>query len=174
VEWLEKACAEHERQPSPSLDMLAEDVENMVAALKRLGQPDEARAAEERLASVRASMGAIPKVDRDLSNIKATSENAVLIELSFGGRPGNAYGKSDVVRLTRRLAEELEVHTVGWCGGNVVIPESTTLLFYGPDGDKLFQVMEPILLAESMCEGARVTIRQSGACRELFLPSRLM
>ena len=174
VEWLGKACAEHEKQPSPSLDMLAEDMENMVAALKRLGRPEKTRAAEERLASVRATMTAIPKVDRDLSNLKATIENAVLVELGFGGRPGNAYGKTDVVRLAGRLAEELEAHTVGWYGGNVVIPESTTLLFYGPDGEKLFRVVEPILLAEAMCEGARVTIRQSGAYRELFLPGRLM
>jgi len=174
VEWLAKACAEHEKQPSPSLDMLADDMENLVAALKRVGRLHEATAAEERLASVRAAMKAIPEVERDLSNMKVTTEGAILIELSFGSHPGNVFGKTDIVHLGRRLSEEVAMQAAGWYGGDVVIPESTTLLLYGADGERLFQAVEPILLSEAMCQRARVTIRQGGAHRELFLPGPVM
>jgi len=174
VEWLRKADAEHERQPSPNLETVAEDMENQAAALKRLGRIEEARVADDRLASIRAAMTAIPKVDRDLSSVRATTESAVLIELGFGSRPGNTYGKTDIVRLAGRLAEVVETEAAGWYSGDLVSPESTTLMLYGADAERLFSVVEPILLAEAMCQQARVTIRQGGGYREVFLPGPVM
>jgi tetratricopeptide (TPR) repeat protein len=174
VEWLKKANAEHEKQPSPNLETVAEDLENQVAALNRLGRPEEAKVTEERLASVRAAMTAIPTVDRDLTNLKPATKTAVLIELAFGRRPGMTTGKGEVIQLAGRLSEAVEAEAAGWYAGEVVGPESTTLIMYGPDAERLFALVEPILLSETICQRARVTIRRSEGYRELFLPGPVM
>lgn len=174
VEWLRKAELEHQRQRSPNLETVAEDLENQVAALRRLGRGEEAQTAEVRLASIRAAMTAVPKLGHDLSKLKATTESAVLVELAFGSRAGKRYGRKEIVGLADRLSEVVGTAAAGWYGGDAVIPESTTLMFYGPDGELLFRSMEPILLKEPMCEGARVTIRNVGKHREVFLPGPVM
>jgi hypothetical protein len=56
----------------------------------------------------------------------------------------------------------------------VTIPESTTLMFYGKDGEAVFCAIEPALASEPMCQGATVTVRQGEKQREVFLPGRVM
>jgi hypothetical protein len=52
----------------------------------------------------------------------------------------------------------------------VVIPESTTLWFYGADAEAIFQAMEEFLKDHLICAGATVAIRQCGMMREVVIP----
>ena len=116
--------------------------------MRRLGRLDEAKIAEERLESVRATMKGIGPEGPDLSNLKPMREGAVLIELDFGSSPGKAYGKKDSARLGDRLSEAVEQQNAGYYSGSVIILETTTLMFYGADGEALFRAVEPVLLGE--------------------------
>jgi len=173
VEWLRKAYAAHQRVPSPNLETVAEDLENEIAALTRLGRSKEAAAAEERLASVRATMKAVQPVDRDLSALRTTTEGAVLVELGFGTEPGSAARKRALRELMDRLREVVDTEQAGFFAGKVVIPENTTLMFYGADGEALFRAIEPLLARDPICAGATVTIRQGDRHRTVVLPSRV-
>jgi hypothetical protein len=149
-------------------------LEEEIAALKRLGRPEEVMLAEDRLASVNTARNEIAYVDRDLSFLISQAGGSVFIEVGYGSRPGNQYGKKDSAKLAVDLMDELHSQNVGFCGGSVTIPESTTLMFYGEDADALFQVLEPILARERICQGASVTIRQGKEVREVILPGRVM
>jgi len=174
VEWFRKSAAEHEKQPSPNLDTLCEELENEAAALERLGRLDEAGGARNRLDSVRASIAAIAPSGAEAGDVKPPTEGAVLIELDFGSRAGTSYGRSDALALEDRLFDLLEEHNAGYSGGRVVVPEATTLMFYGDDAEAMFKVLEPALLADPACVGARVTVRQGDQHREVMLPRKVM
>jgi tetratricopeptide (TPR) repeat protein len=174
VEWFRRATAEHEKQPSPNLETVAEELEHEAEALQRLGRMEEASAVQQRLASARAAIAAIRAAECDLSHFEGKDEGAVIIALNFGSRPGNAYGRSDSQKLADRLSEVVKGNTDGMFGGSVTIPESTTLMFYGTDAEAIFRAMEPALASEPMCQGARVTVRQGEQQREVLLPGRVM
>jgi tetratricopeptide (TPR) repeat protein len=174
VEWLRKAHAEHQRVPSPNFDTLIEDLENEVAALTRLGRQEEAATAEERLKQVHAAMKAIPQANQDLEKLNVSEREAVLVELTFGSRPDNPFPPRESGNLARLLSEVLEGQDVGFYAGNVVIPENTTLMFYGPDAEALFRALEPHLVGQPACAGARITIRKHDSHREIILSSRVM
>jgi len=173
VEWFRKSTVEHQKQPSPNLEALCEELENEAAALRRLGRNEEALDADRRLESVHQAMAEIRRVNREESELES-SEGAVLIELPFGGRPGGLYSKNDVMRLKKRLADAVAASETGFCGGYVAIPETTTLLFYGEDADAMFGALRPLLYAEPMCDGSRITVRQGNRHREESLPQRMM
>jgi tetratricopeptide (TPR) repeat protein len=174
VDWLRMAYEEHRKQPSPNLGTIADDLADEIAALKRLGRLEEAAIAEEKLESTRAAMNAVPQADRDLSALDTPTQGAVLVELSFGSRPGSPYTRHESARLSRQLSDAIETQNLGSYGGHVAIPESTTLIFHGADAEAMFRVLEPILTSEPMCAGARVTIRQGEGHRELVMPCRPM
>jgi len=170
VEWLQKAYAVRERVPSPDLETVAEDLEHEIAALKRLGRLEQAAAAGERLASISTTMKAIRPVDRDLGALNTPTGGAVLIELGFSNRLGSVDRNNNSRKLIDELSEIVEGEQVGFFGGRVVIPENTTLMLYGADGEALFRAVEPILISQPMCEGAIVTIRQGTNHRKVVLP----
>jgi len=179
VEWFRKSAAEHQKQPSPNLETLSEELENEAAALERLGRLEEAGGARRRLNSVRAAIAgvktsAVDTVDSVANGPKPEAEGAVLVELDFGTRAGGVYEKSDSTKFGRKLSEALKTCGSGYYGGSVVIPETTTLLCYGADAEALFSTVEPLLRAEPMCGGARITVRQGGRHREVLLPGRVM
>lgn len=174
VEWLRNAYAEHQKLPSPNLESVAEDLENEIAALKRLGRPEEAALAGERLQSIRAAVNIVPQVNHGLGTRDAPTQGAVLVELNFGGWRGSADANHEPAKLAQQLSDAIETHNVGLYSGSVVIPESTTLMFHGADAEAIFGVLEPNLMSEPICAGARVTIRQLDGYREVILPSRLM
>jgi tetratricopeptide (TPR) repeat protein len=173
VEWLRRAYEHHQTLPSPNLDNIAEDLSREIAAVQRLGRADELKDAEARLASVHTAMKAIPKVSRDLSALDAPLQCAVFVELKVGIRERSLDGQRDDVQLGKRLTEVLEAKNVGWYAGQLTIPESTTMIFYGSDSEALFQALEPTLRSEQICAGARITIRQRDGQREIVFPSRL-
>jgi hypothetical protein len=174
VEWLRRAYEHHQTLPSPNLDTIAEDLSREIAALQRLGRADELKDAEARLASVETAMQAVPKVSRDLSALDAPVPCAVFVELNVGSRGRRHEAEREDVQLERRLKEVLEAKNVGWCGGRLTLPESTTMIFYGSDAETLFHALEPTLTSEPICAGARITIRQRDGQREVIVPSRLM
>jgi tetratricopeptide (TPR) repeat protein len=139
VEWLKRAYVHHQTLPSPNLDTIAEDLKREIAALQRLGRADELKDAEERLASVQTAMKAVPQANRDLSALDAPIQCAVFVELNVGIRERSLDGKREDVQLGKRLTEVLEAQNVGWYEGQLSIPESTTMIFYGSDAERLFQ-----------------------------------
>jgi tetratricopeptide (TPR) repeat protein len=173
VEWLKKAYEHRQTLPSPNMDTIAEDLSYEIAALQRLGRTDELRNAEARLAAVYTAMKAVPTVSRDLSALDTPLQCAVYVELNVGSRGRRPDGPREDVQLERRLTEALEGKDVGWCANRLTIPESTTLIFYGSDAERLFQALEPALTSEAVCAGARITIRQRDSQREVIVPSRL-
>lgn len=174
VEWLKRAYEHHQTLPSPNLDTIAADLSREIAALQRLGRADELKDAEARLGSVQTAMKAVPMVSRDLTALDAPTQCAVFVELNVGIRGRSRDGKREDVQLGKRLTEVLEPCNVGWYAGQLAIPESTTMIFYGPDAETLFRALEPTLRSEPICAGARITIRQRDGQREVMVPSRLM
>ena len=173
VEWLRRAYEHHQTLPSPNLDTIADDLNREIAALRRLGRADELMDAEARLASVHAVMKAVPQVSRNLSTLDGPVQCAVFVELNVGLRERSLDGEREDVQLGRRLKEVLEGNNLGWYAGQLTIPESTTMILYGPDAEILFRAIEPTLRSEQIGAGARVTIRQRDSQREIVLPSRL-
>jgi len=170
VEWLRKASVERLRWPSQNLDLTVENLESEIAALKRLGREDEAANAQNTLASVRSTIQAIPQVDRNLNEVEPQMEGAVLVELMFGNRPVHPDERKNMTSLAERLSSDIQAQDAGYYSGWVAIPESTTLIFYGPDAEAIFKILEPSLTSEAICAGARVAIRQGDAHREVVIP----
>ena len=170
AEWLQKSYAERMRSSSPDLDAVIENLDVEVDSLKRLGRLKEAEAAEERLARARTAKEEAPQANVDVSALKPQADGAVLIELTFGSRPGSRYRVQDAEVIAEQLAGILDERAAGFYGGRVVIPESTTLWFYGADAEAIFQAMEGFLKDHLICAGATVGIRQAGKMREVVIP----
>jgi tetratricopeptide (TPR) repeat protein len=173
VEWLRKSYAERQRGSSPDLEAIAENLEREIKSLKRLGRLQDALVAEDRLASMKAALKEAPGASVDLSALTPKGEGAVLIELAFGSRPGDRYQLRDAEIVAEQLAAILESQDAGRYGGRAVIPESTTLMFYGEDAEGMFKVMEQFLLDHCICSGAVVAIRQGAKLREVIIPQTL-
>jgi len=172
VEWLRKSREERWKRPSPDLDATVENLESEISALKRLNREFEAFIAQETLASVRATIQAIPRVDSDLSAAKAQMGGAVLVELAFGNRPFHPDDRKNTILLAEKLSKQVQAQDAGYYSGWVAIPEATTLVFYGPDAEVLLKVLEPLLMKEPICAGAKVAIRQGGIHREIVVAQR--
>jgi hypothetical protein len=104
--------------------------------------------------------------------LTAQAEGAVQIELAFGSR-GGRYGISDAETVAEQIAAILESKKAGDYGGRVVIPESMTLMFYGPDGEAMFEAIEQYLNDHLICAGAIVAVRQGTKLREIVIPQVL-
>ena len=84
------------------------------------------------------------------------SEHAVLVEFH--------YGQSDLnplLSLEDRLRTAIESAGCGEYDGHEIAMDGSdgTLYMYGPNADKLFEVVEPILRAVPFMSGASVTKR---------------
>ncbi|HEV2198250.1 MAG TPA: tetratricopeptide repeat protein [Bryobacteraceae bacterium] len=174
VEWFRRSSAEHRKQPSPNLETLSEELDNEAAALERLGRVEEAKTARDGLNSVRARMAEVKAGDRGLGDLKPPAEGAVLVEIEFGIRDRPGQGNNGSVLIGRQLADVFESQEIGYFGGHVMILETTTFMYYGPDAEAMFRVLEPRLVEEPLCRGARVTIRQGPRHREVLLPRPVM
>ena len=172
VEWLRTAVEEHRKAPTPYFDAVVEDLESEIGALKRLGREPEAAEAEEQLRSVKAAMESVPKSEHEIDAASAGG-GAVLVELSIGAS-ADSPAKREIMELGHRFGTLVRAAGAGVYSSKVTIPESTTLIFYGDDAEKIYGAIAPSLREEKMCAGARVTIRQSGAVREVIVPSRVM
>jgi hypothetical protein len=174
VEWLQRSYAERRKAPSPDFESLVEILNDEIAALKRLGRLEEAAAAEDRLASAHVEMSQVSQVDFELGSRIGRVQGAVLVEIPYGTRLGARYVRADWNELAVRLTQEAERQKVGFSGGNVTIPKTTTMVFYGENAETLFQALQPMLVREPICIGATVTIRQGTDVRELSLSGTQM
>jgi tetratricopeptide (TPR) repeat protein len=172
IEWIRKALAEREKLPSPNLDATAENLETEIVALQRLGREDEAAAAREKLGSVRAVAESIRQSGGQIGAMATQMEGAVLVELPFGSRSSLSEGRRSGTFLANLLSEEVRAHDAGYYGGWVAIPENTTLFFYGPNAEWIFELIEPSLRTEPLGAGARVLIRQGRVLREAVIPQK--
>jgi tetratricopeptide (TPR) repeat protein len=181
VPWLTQAIEAHQKMPSPNVESIATNVEAAIVSLRRLHRLDEAAAAEQGLATLRAAQQNAPPAMVDISGLgddlgtRATrSTGAVIIELDCGPRSGTLFTADDVAKLAERLSLETGEHETGFYGGRVTIPESTTLMFYGEDAEALYRTLRPVLDDYLIAEGARIAIRQGTQLREVVLPRRVM
>jgi tetratricopeptide (TPR) repeat protein len=173
LEWARRAVTEHQKAPTPSYEAVVENLESEIGALKRLGREDEAARTEEKLQGVRAAMEALPKNE---NTVGASDDGlgAVLVELSTGSQVEGPAEKRELMDLGHRLGSAVQEEGVGIYASRVAIPESTTLIFYGEDAEKLFEALQPVLRSENRCAGARVTVRQGRTVREAILPGTVM
>lgn len=86
----------------------------------------------------------------------AGAEQAVIVSFQ--------YGSTDLDRLfalERRLEAAIAKAGAGKYDGNEIATDGTDgrLYMYGPDADRLFAVVRPLLEAEAFMRGARVVVR---------------
>ena len=89
-------------------------------------------------------------------------QQAVLVHLDGSGLPDHVYEECDLATIEDRLVEAIERDQLGEFDGNEMGPTETTLYMYGPDAERLFSGIEPILRGYALCQGARVRIRRGG------------
>jgi hypothetical protein len=95
------------------------------------------------------------------SNAKQSSadEQAVLIHLNGTDLDQEIYDEYDTSTLEDQLIQALQEFGLGEFDGNETGPTNTTLYLYGPDAEKLFICIEPILRSYPLCQRAEVVIR---------------
>jgi hypothetical protein len=102
-----------------------------------------------------------------------SGEQALLVYLDGTGLPEEVYRDHDLETLESLLFPALAATEAGELDGSETGPNETCLFFYGPDAERLFLAIEPVLNAYPLCAGARVVVRQGklGATqREFRLP----
>jgi hypothetical protein len=86
----------------------------------------------------------------------ASSEHAVIVQFQ--------YGSTDLSRLfalEEQIEQAIAQHTAGEFDGNEVAADGSdgSLYMYGPDADRLFAAVRPVLECADFMRGARVTLR---------------
>lgn len=90
------------------------------------------------------------------SDVASAPEQAVVVHFT--------YGSTDLSRLfalEERLESVLATSDAGEYDGNEIATDGSDgfLYLYGPDADRLFKVIEPVLRATPFMQGAQVTKR---------------
>ena len=166
--WLQEADITRRKLPSPSLEDTAVDLTELIAVLDRLGNTAEADTARRRLAQFRAAQQASRASEVDLSGLTTESQGAVQVEIDQPASRSRERANL-VAAFARQLGDQANAAGVGFLGGSVTIPESITLMFYGPDAEALFGTVAPTLRSDPLSRTARVTLRQGTTTRELTL-----
>ena len=98
------------------------------------------------------------------SPTQALPEHAVTIHFSYGSTD-----LSRLLKLEKKLEEAIVEHQAGRFDGDEMAADGSDgyLYMYGPDGDRLFQVIEPILLRTPFMRGASVKIRYGRATEDV-------
>jgi hypothetical protein len=87
---------------------------------------------------------------------------AVIVYLSGSGLPKQVYEQYDISTLEDRLTQAIQADGLGTYDGNERGPSETVLYMYGPDSEKLFAVIRPVLEGYPLVETARVLVRKGG------------
>jgi hypothetical protein len=83
-------------------------------------------------------------------------QEAVIVRLEITEVPEEFW------ELNKRLFEDLEGSGAGEFDGNEIGDDDATLFAYGPDANRLFSIMRPILGSYAFCRNARVSLRRGG------------
>ncbi len=86
-------------------------------------------------------------------------DQAVLVHLDGMGLADAVYEEHDLATIEDQLSEALTREGTGELDGNEIGQGETTLFMYGPDAERLFRTVEPLLRAYPLCKGSRVVIR---------------
>jgi tetratricopeptide (TPR) repeat protein len=173
VDWLRKSYALRQKQPSPNLEFVIENLGYEIASLKRLGRTEDVAEAEARMATAREAVKAFPGANVDVSQLTAEPAGAVLIELAFGQRPGGRYSTRDAEAVLEQIFAILSAAKLRESGSRVVTPESITLIFYGENGQAMYEAMEQFMSDHLIFAGAVVSIRQGKSVRQVVIPTVL-
>ena len=84
------------------------------------------------------------------------AQHAVIVQFNFP-----AADLDRIIEVEDQLAKALEATGAGELDGNEVAMDGRDNLFYlyGPDADKLYEAIEPVLLSSEMLSQARVLLR---------------
>lgn len=98
---------------------------------------------------------------QDTEPMTTNSEHAVIVQFAN-------YGSTDLQRLfalEERLERAIDDADVGEFDGNEIATDGSdgSLYMYGPDADRLFEVVHPILESVDFTRGAQVVKRYGGA-----------
>ncbi len=85
-----------------------------------------------------------------------------MVYLKGTGLPDPVYRECDLATLEDRLVEAIERGRLGEFDGIEIGVGGATLFMYGPDAERLFTGIQPVLRAYPLCTGARVVIRYGG------------
>jgi hypothetical protein len=96
------------------------------------------------------------------AKVNEPDQQAVLIHLDGTSLPDAVYEQCDLAALENDLIAAIEKEHLGEFDGNEMGPAETMLYLYGPDANRLFKGIEPLLLASPLCQNARVVIRTGG------------
>lgn len=101
-------------------------------------------------------MGIISNIFRKKQPSSRKPEHAVIVHFSYGQS-----NLQPIFQLEDQLEEAISRAGVGEYDGNDVAKNGSdgVLYMYGPDGDKLFRVIKPILESTNFMVGATVIIR---------------
>ncbi len=89
-------------------------------------------------------------------------DECVLIHLDGVSLPDEVYANCDLSTLEDQLIEAIQKSRAGELDGNEVGDKETTIFTYGPDADRLYKAMEPVLRSYPLCQNARIVIRKGG------------
>ena len=91
---------------------------------------------------------------------RAAEEQAVLVYLSLSAPPSASKAElTGLFKLEEQVALAIERARAGEHDGNEIGGGEFTIYCYGPNGDRLFAAIEPVLRASALAKGARVVIR---------------
>jgi tetratricopeptide (TPR) repeat protein len=172
LEWFRRSSVEFEKQPSPNVENVMDELEHEAVALTRLSRTEEARAVEDRIQLLRKSTEETPAISLDASAPVELTDGALLIELDRGMRSEPTTDEISAMGLD--VGEILKEERLGAWEGFVRIPECSTLFYYGSNAQAMFEAVEPTLRRDARFEGALITIRQRAERREVMIPRRMV
>lgn len=79
------------------------------------------------------------------SSSDGDEEHAVIVHIGMSSAWGSARERLRLWRLERRLEKAIERADVGELDGNEIGEEEAVFYMYGPDRDRLWQAVEPVL-----------------------------
>jgi hypothetical protein len=101
-------------------------------------------------------MGLFDKVKKNDALPVAVAEHAVIVQFNF---PSGDLDR--IMEVEDQLAKAVEGTSVGQFDGNEIAVDGRDNLFYmyGPDADKVYAAIEPVLLSSEMLSEGRVLLR---------------
>jgi hypothetical protein len=118
-----------------------------------------------------ALMGFLKKLFEEKRPVAKTGEQAVIVKIVSEALDGHAIRPLEneiESAISNAGVGEFDGHEFGpWVSfagwplkvQNGGVPFQATLYMYGPDADKLFAAVSPILMKSELCKGGRVLIR---------------
>jgi hypothetical protein len=108
-----------------------------------------------------------------MAGIQTKNEEAVLIFLEGHGPDDAVYQTYDLSTLEDLLIEQIEPDGIGELDGHETGPTQTTIYLYGPNAEKLFSRVQPVLASYPLCQNSRAVVRRGGpgsSQREILFP----